>query len=43
MSKLEELASTVYVGGIPEEVTSVELKNIFITFGDVKSVEIPVD
>jgi peptidyl-prolyl isomerase E (cyclophilin E) len=43
MSKTEELASTIYVGGIPEEITSIELKNIFISFGEIKTVEIPVD
>ena len=41
--KPEEMASTIYVGGIPEETTSYELKNIFITFGEIKLVEIPLD
>ena len=41
--KPEEMASTIYVGGVPEETTSYELKNVFITFGEIKLVEIPLD
>lgn len=39
----EELASTVYLGGIPDDVTPEMIKNVFITFGEIKSVEIPLD
>ena len=37
------MASTVYLGGIPDDVTPEMIKNVFITFGEIKSVEIPLD
>ena len=34
---------TLYVGGLSEEVTEDVLRSVFIAFGDVKEVQIPVD
>ncbi|KAM3136372.1 hypothetical protein pb186bvf_011507 [Paramecium bursaria] len=39
----EELASTVYLGGLPDEVTADMIKHLFITFGEVKNVDLPID
>ncbi|CAK91255.1 unnamed protein product (macronuclear) [Paramecium tetraurelia] len=39
----EELANTVYLGGIPEDVTVEQIKHLFITFGEIKSVDLPID
>ena len=38
---IDELAHTVYVGNLPEDITEEGLKNVFITFGDIKAVDIP--
>lgn len=34
---------TVYVGNLPESVTQNDLHAFFITFGEIKSIEIPRD
>lgn len=39
----EELANTVYLGGIPDDTTAEQIKNVFITFGDIKSVDVPME
>lgn len=34
---------TLYVGGLSEDVTEDVLRSVFIAFGDVKEVQIPMD
>lgn len=35
--------NTIYVGGLADEVTEKLLNDIFIVFGDISEIQIPVD